>query len=331
MHRFLFISLALVCLLAGCSAPQTSDPATDESDSLDAYFEEEPADNEMGSAEFGLQDPMDTVYTYDGESLEIPFSITGASFGKTTEIGVLLFVDGVAQPYSAVYEDGTELEESYMQVFNLDYEQQENFDMVFQPMTGKAGETVPVMAVTILEPSFVAEGPDNPRYGFHHQESATTSRQISFATDAPTQTLAAAATDYNVVDLPQDILDTLAAWGATDSLDTTATLSLGVEDGNYIQADGKTATITVQLYGGPETDFNITLFINHQPVQLNGADYLSVRTVKNQMVEATFQIDTSALGTLNTVYAIAVTPEDGELEINNPVKTASVLLVNGEV
>ena len=98
MHRFLFISLALVCLLAGCSAPQTSDPATDESDSLDAYFEEEPADNEMGSAEFGLQDPMDTVYTYDGESLEIPFSITGASFGKTTEIGVLLFVDGVASP-----------------------------------------------------------------------------------------------------------------------------------------------------------------------------------------------------------------------------------------
>ena len=56
-----------------------------------------------------------------------------------------------------------------------------------------------------------------------------------------------------------------------------------------------------------------------------------MRTVKNQMVEAKFQIDTSELGVLNTVYAIAVTTEDGELEINNPVKTASVLLVNGEV
>ena len=67
MHRLLFFSLALVCLLAGCSAPQTSDPAPDESNDLDAYFEEEPADNEMGSAEFGLQDPMDTVYTYDGD------------------------------------------------------------------------------------------------------------------------------------------------------------------------------------------------------------------------------------------------------------------------
>ena len=87
----------------------------------------------------------------------------------------------------------------------------------------------------------------------------------------------------------------------------------------------------MQLYRGPECEFDIPLFRNHQPVQLNGADYLSVRTVKNQMVEATFKIDTSALGTLATVYAIAVTPEDGELEINNPVKTASVLLVNGEV
>ena len=37
MHRFLFFSLALVCLLAGCSAPQASDPAPDESNDLDAY------------------------------------------------------------------------------------------------------------------------------------------------------------------------------------------------------------------------------------------------------------------------------------------------------
>ena len=123
MYRFLLLSLLLVSLLAGCSAPKDTNQSSEESENLGTYFEDEPADNEMGSAEFGLQDPMDTVYTYNGEPLEIPFSITGASSGKTTVIGVLLFVDGVAQPYSAVYEDGTELEESYMQVFNLDYEQ----------------------------------------------------------------------------------------------------------------------------------------------------------------------------------------------------------------
>ena len=50
MHRLLFFSLALVCLLAGCSAPQASDPAPDASNDLAAYFEEEPAANEMGAA-----------------------------------------------------------------------------------------------------------------------------------------------------------------------------------------------------------------------------------------------------------------------------------------
>ena len=107
MYRFLLLSLLLVSLLAGCSAPKDTNQSSEESENLGTYFEDEPADNEMGSAEFGLQDPMDTVYTYNGEPLEIPFSITGATSGKTTEIGVLLFVDGVAQPYSAVYEYGT--------------------------------------------------------------------------------------------------------------------------------------------------------------------------------------------------------------------------------
>ena len=329
MKRFFLLLLALVCLLAGCSAPQTTEQSSDESNNLDALFEGS-ADNEVGGASFALRSPLDTVYAYHGEPLEVPFSISGTSAKMTTEIGVLLFVNGVAQPYSAVYEDGTKLEESYMQVFNLAYNQEENFNMVFQPVTGTAGETASIMAVTILKPSFVAEGPNNPRYGYYQQESATTSRRITFEVDAPGQNMTTANTDYEIVDIPHDVLDTLAAWGAMDNLDTTATLSLGVDGDDYIQADGENAIVTVQLYGGPEADFNITLFVNHQPVQINDADYLSVRTVKNQMVEATFRIDTSELGKLNTIYAIAVTPEGENLEINNPVKTASVLLINEE-
>lgn len=84
MHRFFLLLFMLACLLTGCSAPQDSDQFPDKSENLDAYFEDNPSDNEMGAAEFGLQDPMDTVYTYQGEPLEIPFSITGASSGITT-------------------------------------------------------------------------------------------------------------------------------------------------------------------------------------------------------------------------------------------------------
>lgn len=327
MPRLLIALLAVFCLLTGCSA--NSKTAEQQPSDLDTLFDNQPADNEVGSASFAMDDPIETVYPYNGQPLEIPFTICGAEAGTNTEIGVLLFVDGVAQPYKAVYADGAELSEAYMQTFHLEYEQQENFRMVFQPVTGKAGETVSVMAVTILKPSFVAEGENNPRYGFYHGESATIPRHISFAVDAPPQAAAAPTADYNITELPKDVVDTMAAWGSLEDLDTTAVLSLVTEDGNVIRSDGKTAKVTLRLYGGPEATFHITLFINHQPVRINNSDYLSVNTQKNKMAEATFQLDTAGLDKLNTIYAIAATAgADDALEINNPIKTQSILLVN---
>ena len=327
MPRLLIALLAVFCLLTGCSA--NSKTAEQQPSDLDTLFDNQPADNEVGSASFAMDDPIETVYPYNGQPLEIPVTICGAEAGTNTEIGVLLFVDGVAQPYKAVYADGAELSEAYMQTFHLEYEQQENFRMVFQPVTGKAGETVSVMAVTILKPSFVAEGENNPRYGFYHGESATIPRHISFAVDAPPQAAAAPTADYNITELPKDVVDTMAAWGSLEDLDTTAVLSLVTEDGNVIRSDGKTAKVTLRLYGGPEATFHITLFINHQPVRINNSDYLSVNTQKNKMAEATFQLDTAGLDKLNTIYAIAATAgADDALEINNPIKTQSILLVN---
>lgn len=330
MHKFICLFMSLLFLMTGCSTSQNPDNSNS-TDDLGSYFENQPQTGEIGSANFGFVNSMDTVYTYTGEPLEIPFHVIGASEGAESEIGVFLFVDGVVQPYSIVYEDGTSRSEDSMQVFCLDYEEKESFNMVFQPVTGKAGETLSLMAVTILNPSFVAEGENNPRYGIYHGESATTDRNISFDVDAPAQTLSTATTEYDVKEIHQEIMDRLAAWGALDQLDMTATLELDVGEENIIRADGKRAEVTVQLYGGPEANFNITFFVNHKPVKINEADYISVRTEKNKMIEFTVQLDTTDLGELNTVYAIAVTARgDHLLEINNPVKTTSILLVNKE-
>lgn len=329
MKRNVIVLLALLCFLTGCSASKNTDRHS--SENLDELFENQPAENEVGSVSFALSDPIDTVYTYNGQPLRIPFNITGTAAGSVSEVGLLLFVDGIAQPYAAVHEDATELPEAYMQVFQLGYDEQESFDMVFQPVTGKTGETVSIMAVTILKPSFIPKNEGSPNYGFYHSDSATVSRHIQFDVDAPAQTMAAQSTNYAVKELPKDIIDRLSAWGNLDALDTTAELEFCVDEGNVIRADGKSATVTVRLYGGPEANFHITMFINHQPVKVNGADVISVKTEKDKMVECFCQIDTADYGELNTLYAIAVTAgADDALEINNPIKTSSILLVNKE-
>ena len=329
MRKIIVFLMMLLCLLSGCGVHEDTNKSTSESDNLDALFDSGTDGNDEGGILFSLDDPIETVYTYNGDALALPFTITGASDGSSSEIGVLLLVDGIPQPYTALYEDGTQRDADYMQVFNLKEAQSDHFNMVFQPITGKTGDTVSVMAMTILDPSFIAKGENNPQYGIHHADSATIARHITFAKDAPADGYASSSADYSVTELSEDITEQLSAWGAMDSLDTTANLSLVTSESNVILADGKTASITIRFYGGPEANFNISLFVNHKPIKLDGADCLSVRTEKNKMIEATFQIDTTGLGELNTIYAIAATSgADDVIEINNPIKSSSVLMVN---
>lgn len=64
-------------------------------------------------------------------------------------------------------------------------------------------------------------------------------------------------------------------------------------------------------------------------MQLGGADYLAVRTVKGKMVEATITLDVSSFGKLNTLYAIASsTGRDSDLTETR--KSDSILMVNQE-
>ncbi len=334
MRKFLqqfSVFMALVCLLSGCSNSGSTGQDDTASDDLSIEFENNSDTHEVGSVDFGFPDPMDTIYTYTGKPLKIPFYITGTAEDTKSEVGVLLFVNGIAQPYTAVYEDGTELKATYMQTFALDSGKKDTFTMSFQPVTGKSGDNLSVIAVTILKPSYLPESAENPSYGNYHADSATIARHISFEADCAAQELVVQTTEYEITDIPKEEIDRLTAWSGLDALDTTVQLSLVTDQDKIIHGDGKTATVTVNLYGGQEANFNITLFVNHQPVQLNEADYLAIHTEKNKMATATFTIDTSSLGELNTIYAVAAASgDDDKLEINNPIKSTSILLVNKE-
>ena len=67
---------------------------------------------EVGSFSYGWPDERD-VFPYSGEPLKIPFMLRG-TLESPQEVGLLLFVDGIAQPYSAVLADGTELTMKYI-------------------------------------------------------------------------------------------------------------------------------------------------------------------------------------------------------------------------
>lgn len=335
-YQWIAAAAAISCLLAGCGGNDTAGRKTEETDTsasvsgnpVNLFNTDSPA-MEVGSFSYGWPDERD-VFTYSGKPLEIPFKLTGTMEGSPQEVGLLLFVDGIAQPYSAVLSDGTELADAYMQTFRLEQDVENIFDLVFQPVVGKAGDRLSIQAVTILKPGYLPEGAENPNYGYYHSANITIPLQIAFEKDAPAKGRKTAADSYEIVDIPKSITDNDKIFGLENSRDTNSNLSvIPAEDENssVIYSRDGTVTFKIRLYGGPEADHNITVFVNHQPVPVDGADYLAVRTKKDKMVEATVTVDVSALGESGTIYAIASsTGRDSGL--TETVKSPSVLFVN---
>ncbi len=336
-YKCIATAVAISCFLSGCGGnsavgqkPEEPDTSTSISGDLTEMFDQGSSSMEVGSFSYGWPDERD-VFPYSGEPLKIPFMLRG-TLESPQEVGLLLFVDGIAQPYSAVLADGTELTDAYMQTFQLEQDVENIFNLVFQPVTGKAGDNLSIQAITILRPSYLPEGMENPNYGFYHSANITIPLQIAFEKDAPAEGQKAATNNYEVVDIPKSITDNDEFFGLENSRDTNTALSVVPgedENGSVIYSRDGTVTFKVRLYGGPEADHNITVFVNHQPVQVDGADYLAVRTQKDKMVEATITLDASAFGEINTIYAIASsTGRDSGL--TETVKSPSILFINKE-
>jgi len=337
-YKCIAAAAAISCLLSGCGGNHAAGQKTEEpdtstsvSDDVTSLFDQASSAMEVGSFSYGWPDERD-VFPYSGEPLEIPFKLMGTMDGSPQEVGLLLFVDGIAQPYSAVLADGTELTNAYMQTFQLEQDVENIFDLVFQPVTGKAGDSLSIQAVTILRPSYLPEGAENPNYGFYHSANITIPLQIAFEKDAPAEGQKTAATSYEVVDIPKSITDSDEFFGLENSRDANTSLSVTPaedENNSVIYSKDGTVTFKVRLYGGPEADHIITVFVNHQPVQVGGADHLAVRTQKDKMVEATISLDASVFGERNTIYAVASsTGRDSGL--TETVKSPSILFINKE-
>lgn len=336
VYKCIVAATAISCLLTGCGRNDAAEKITDEpatftseSGDLSDLFEDDSSAMEVGSFSYGWPDERD-VFPYSGKALDIPFKLMGTKEGAPQEVGLLLFVDGIAQPYSVAFDDGTELADAYMQTFQLEQDVENIFHLIFQPVTGKAGDTLSVQAVTILTPGYLPEGEENPNYGYYHSANITIPLQIAFEKDAPAEGQKKASENYEIVDIPKSITDNDKFFGIESSRDANTNLSVvSAEDENSPVLCSKDGTVTfkVRLYGGPEANQNITVYVNHEPVQVDGADYFAVRTQKDKMVEATVTLSASAFGENNTIYAIAAsTGRDSNL--TETVKSSSILFVN---
>lgn len=100
--------------------------------------------------------------------------------GKAKNVGFLVFVDGVSQPYK------TDSDNAYKTMHVLNVEKDDTdypFSILFNPVTGKKGETLALTIVSVYAPDFMPDMVKTSSYG-GYQDTLAGNYEIHFDKNA---------------------------------------------------------------------------------------------------------------------------------------------------
>lgn len=348
LYLKMLLSLMVVIIVGtGCSnqnpAPEDDESAEGSNENKNPFevdeLDEEEEQMILGSGHGFVNQELDEndarlPIQYDGGELEIDYSINAN--GKNKEFGLLVFIDGVPQPYKI---DTTEAPYEYMHIFNPE---KDNVDMLFKfiftPVTGKEGDTLDITITSTYNPSFVPDMKETTSYG-GYQSTLEMSNTIVFNEDPDT---------LDALDIPQDVYvsnmlqttepitnDLLEKHGVDlETLDTSMLTELELDGENVelvgnLQVDDKgTLNVKYKIFGQPGVRYQTTFYIDHKAI--TGKDGGTFETVmaKGDVAVIDVDIDLDNLADFNTFYIVSVPTNSDEFDDNPPyfLKSLSILL-----
>lgn len=352
MKRF---AIVLLCLLlaaqaAGCAARQNGP---------DSALEGVPASSGANPFEEGDEAPYGALgsigheptsmnmdengnklpFLYQGGTLSIPYEVSAT--GKAKNVGFLVFVDGISQPYQ------TDTEPAYQTMHTMNLAEDDKvtpFSINFKPVTGKKGETLSLMIVSIYAPDFMPDMVNTSSYGMYHDALAG-EYEITFEADAQNPSsselpnyLQLQNIKQSTQPVTQDYLDSLSIYSGMQAV-TLEMLNKQIFAQQFFDGEGGlisnlqvnkdgTLHLTFKIVGYPGARYRTTFYINHKA--LADGETTSFETVLTKGSVSVIEADLalSQLDGLNTFYAVSTLCnvqqlwEDGKF-LN---KTTSVLL-----
>jgi len=330
----ILVTIILIFSLLGCNLTPASEN----------FYDEEIPQEELGSYSFGplLDVESDELiqFRYNGEEIRIPYHVEGHGIGVTSEFAWFVMVDGLLQPTRLETIEGEIFREtSEMHNFTLEFRERLEFYVVFSPISGVIGERVSFISGTLLRPDFIPESLERPFFGIFHSLSATIPAEIYINSE-----ISASFSSYfsnQLKEIPQEILEYDAYLRGIEIDDIHIYLDHAPRIGFFpygeeivldyqrvISTDSATnANVHLFLYGGQEVTSRITLFVNHIPVRVNGADFIEIEMERGKMAVLNLELELTELEHFNSLYAIMMTTGE-DYHFQDIFKTRTVLLVN---
>lgn len=327
--------ILFILTLAACSS---SPAAIQQAPSLPETNPFEQADSNGGvrlggyGAGFVGIDPLKgETLSYNGEPIQLSYFLQGT--GSDTEVGLMLFMDGVVQPHRVIktsqqQETPDASQEVLMSKHRVNSDSKIEFTVAFTPVIGSAGDEFGLNAIFLFEPSFVPEN-ESQTFGVYQDGRFQIPLSIIMKTDAPQQARDYAV-DVETTPIPQSEKrpDELNPSGRISQPHFLFYSGESYYPNKLIAEDGK-IELTTSIYGGIEADYRVTVFVNHQPVSIAGHPNFLIRTHYDQISTYRFTLDVSDYGRINSLYAVIL--PTGQSYKDSDIygrKMESILLIN---
>lgn len=343
-----FSFLVFVLIVTGCSKDNLDEKneLVSSNDSISNPFEIDEEDTIiMGSISHSYAnieiDANNEIIplTYNGDELVLDYSVQAE--GKATNIGFLLYVDGIAQPYKLNIADS---DYQYMHIFDLEEEGVETpFQFIFTPIAGNKGETINITTASIYHPSFIPDMKETTSYGGYHNDLSVI-RPIEFHenpeplnfNDLPTNKVINNIS-MSTEPVTNDLLEKLGGGVITidsEMLDTNVFNFVEIEDipdneTNFQITDQGNLHMKLKILGHPGVVYQNTFYLNHQALSdQEGNTSFETKLTKGDVSVIDVEIDIDTLDDFSTFYVVStpVNPEDFYESVLMPLKTTSVLL-----
>ena len=276
-------------------------------------------------------DPIQDALMYDGKPIQIPYMLQGT--GSDTEVGLILFLDGVVQQHQVIktsQQEGAPVtgQDILMSKHRVAADGKIEFTVSFTPVTGLAGDDLGMNAVFLFEPSFIPKN-ENQAFGLYQDGRFQIPLTIIMKTAAPQQ-----ADNYAVIVETTPIPESEKQANELNPSGRISQPKFLFYSGDFIYNDKSIAQngqieVTTSVYGGIEADYRVTVFVNHTPVSIAGHPDFLIQTHYDRISTYQFTLDVHDNGRLNSLYAIFIpvgqSYKDSDIY---GTKTTSILLIN---
>jgi len=320
MMKKAILWLFLFLILTGCSDENLYHIETSDNDEWIA--------EELGafSQWIFLETEEEKVFTrfyFEGGEIRIPYALEGVAEGINSEFGLIFMIDGIAMRTHLEFSNSVIFREaSYLHDFSLADGQRYAFDVVFPPLSYAIEGTVAISVIAIFSPDSIPSDIDDPR--FYSSNTIVSTMFIEMVTKQGVRHIIGNEKQGYQFTGYEEIASVIHTFHrpwliGNESIEELLVeaprlmlfpqdigLQVGFEDIIFVEDEDQQLSLSLLVYGGVEARSRITFFINHDPVRVNGFDFIELELPEGKMAVIDIEFDPFDFEAFNSLYGIMV-------------------------